>query len=140
MSITKILSTKVGLLFGAGMFVFALLAPVAAFAQGTYVEPDPTDPFGLGSAEDVNVGESDDLKGSIANVVNILLGFLGILAVVIIIYAGFKWMTAAGNEEQVGDAKKMLVQAVIGLVIIMMAWAITSFVTGQIGAAVQLNQ
>ncbi|MBI1961525.1 MAG: hypothetical protein HYS45_02385 [Parcubacteria group bacterium] len=95
------------------------------------------DPFGVTDASQINVGQNQDLKGSIANVVNILLGFLGILAVIIILYAGFKWMTASGNEEQVGEARKMLLQAVIGLVIIMLAWVITNFVTSQIGGVLQ---
>ncbi|MBU2575721.1 pilin, partial [Patescibacteria group bacterium] len=70
----------------------------------------------------------DDLKGVVADVVNIVLGFLGIISVIIILFAGFKWMTAAGNEEQVSEAKKMLVQAVIGLGVVFLAWAIASFV------------
>ena len=67
--------------------------------------------------------------------INIALGFLGILAVIIIIFAGFKWMTASGNEDQVADAKKMLTQAVIGLAIIFLAYIIVKFVTGQLADA-----
>lgn len=87
------------------------------------------DPYGLGEASQINVGTSTkDLRAIIASVINIALGFLGILAVVIILYAGFKWMTAAGNEDQVSDARKMLMQAVIGLAVIFLAWAIANFV------------
>lgn len=99
---------------------------------------DP-DPFGVEDAKDINVGQNTDLKGSIASVVNIALGFLGILAVIIILYAGFKWMTASGNEDQVGEARKMLLQAVIGLVIVMIAWIVTNFVTSQIGGVLQIT-
>ena len=56
------------------------------------------------------------------------LGFLGIISVVLILYAGFMWMTAAGNEDKVGQAKKLLVAAVIGLIIILASYSIASFV------------
>ena len=51
-----------------------------------------------------------------------------ILAVIVIVYSGIKWMTAGGNEEDVGKAKKLIAQAVIGLAIVMAAYAITAFV------------
>lgn len=70
-----------------------------------------------------------------ANIINIVLGFLGILSVCLILFAGFKWMTAAGNEERVNEAKKLLVAAVIGLLIILAAYAIAAFVLGRIYAA-----
>lgn len=56
------------------------------------------------------------------------LGLLGIAFVILMVYAGFMWMTAQGNEEKVGTAKKLIVQATIGLVIILSAYAITEFV------------
>lgn len=58
-------------------------------------------------------------------------GFLSILGVVflgLLIYGGYTWMTAQGNEEGVATAKKIITAAVIGLVIIMASYAITDFV------------
>jgi uncharacterized membrane protein len=52
----------------------------------------------------------------------------GIIAVVIILAGGFKWMTAGGNEDKVGEARKMIISGVIGLAIIMSAFAIAQFV------------
>lgn len=63
-----------------------------------------------------------------ARIINVALGFLGIIAVVIVLYGGFMWMTAAGNEERIGKAKQILTAGIIGLVIIIMAWAIASYV------------
>jgi Na+-driven multidrug efflux pump len=63
-----------------------------------------------------------------ASIINIMLGFLGILAVIIILIGGFKWMTAAGNEDGVAEAKKIIVAGIIGLVIILASWGIASFV------------
>jgi len=71
---------------------------------------------------------NEDPRQMAANVVNILLGFLGIIAVLIILFGGFKWMTAAGNEDQVGQAKKMIAAGVIGLIIILMAFGLAQFV------------
>ena len=61
-------------------------------------------------------------------VIRIALGFLGIIAVIIILLGGFKWMTAGGNEDKVGEAKKLITAGVIGLVIIISAFAIATFV------------
>jgi ABC-type nickel/cobalt efflux system permease component RcnA len=72
------------------------------------------------------------LPEMIGKIIYIILSFLGIIFVVLTVYAGFLWMTAGGNEETVKKAKKWLENAVIGLVIILAAYAITSFVISQI--------
>ena len=64
---------------------------------------------------------SRDLKATITSVLNVLLGFLGIIAVIVILLGGFKWMTAGGNEDKVGEAKKLIGAGVVGLVIILAA-------------------
>lgn len=74
----------------------------------------------------------NDPRRVIAQVIRIILGFLGILAVIIVLYAGFKWMLSGGNEETVGEAKKMLIAGLIGLVIILLSYAIANFVINQI--------
>jgi len=63
----------------------------------------------------------------VARIINVAMLFLGIIAVVIILLAGFKWMTAAGNEDKVGEAKKLMGAGVIGLVIVLSAWGIATF-------------
>jgi cysteine-rich repeat protein len=64
----------------------------------------------------------------IGNIINYALGFIGIILVCFMVYGGFVWMTAAGNAERVDQAKKILINAVIGLVIVLMSWSIASFV------------
>jgi hypothetical protein len=71
---------------------------------------------------------SEDPRAIVAKVINVILGFLGIIAVVIILIGGFKWMTAGGSEDKVGEAKKLIVAGVIGLVIILASWGIATFV------------
>ena len=73
-----------------------------------------------------------DIRLVVANIIRIALGLLGIIAVVLMIYAGFLWMTAGGNDEQITTAKKFLLNTVIGLAIILSAYAIVSFVISRL--------
>ncbi len=76
----------------------------------------------------VNAGGTNDISKLIGNLIGAALGLLGVILVCIIIYAGFLWMTAQGNDEKVKQAKKMISNAVIGMVLIFAAYAITNFV------------
>ncbi len=69
-----------------------------------------------------------DPRTIIGKVINLALGFLGVIAVGIILLGGFKWMTAGGNEEKTGEAKKLLGAGVIGLIIILASWGIAFYV------------
>ncbi|HBW74257.1 MAG TPA: hypothetical protein DEF59_03270 [Candidatus Magasanikbacteria bacterium] len=69
-----------------------------------------------------------DIRETVGNIINVALGLLGIVAVVIILIGGFEWMTAGGNEEKTGEAKKRIMAGVIGLAIILSAYAIAKFV------------
>lgn len=97
------------------------------------------DEFGLNIvAEEVNVwGEEGSLESVVPRLINIVMSVLGIIAVVIILIGGFMWMTAAGNEERVGKAKQVLVAGVIGLLIVIAAYAIANFVITKLYQAVQ---
>ncbi len=76
-----------------------------------------------------------DIRLVVANIIRIALGLLGTVALVIIIYAGYLWMTAGGNDEQIQTAKKLLINAAIGLAIILSAYAIASFVISRLTGA-----
>jgi len=73
-----------------------------------------------------------DIREGVMAVVNVLLGFLGIIAIIIILYGGFVWLTSAGNEEKVGQAKKIITSGIIGLVIIFISYAVATFVITQL--------
>lgn len=64
----------------------------------------------------------------VARIINVVMGFLGIVTVALITYAGFLWLTAAGEEDKVKTATKILSQSVIGLLIAMSAWSVSYFV------------
>lgn len=71
------------------------------------------------------------LKDTVDAVINILSVAVGIAAVIMIIVAGFKYITSAGNEQSVTSAKKTLLYAIIGLVIVVLAQIIVRFVLGK---------
>mgnify|MGYP001560717069 FL=1 len=78
-----------------------------------------------------------DIRTFVSRIIRYFLSLLGIIAVVLIMYAGFLWMTAGGNAEKIEQAKKIITNAVIGLIIITSAYAIVLFIfralTGELG-------
>ena len=73
-------------------------------------------------------GSGVNLYTTITNIIRWVMGFLGIIAVIVILIGGFKWMTAGGSEDKVGEAKKLLISGIIGLIIVILAYAIATFV------------
>lgn len=71
---------------------------------------------------------TNSLNGTISSVLNILSVAIGILAVVMILSAGLRYITSGGSKEKVSSAKNALVYAVIGLVIVALAQIIVQFV------------
>jgi hypothetical protein len=69
-----------------------------------------------------------DLPSIIGKVVGSVLALIGVIFLVLMIYGGIMWMTARGNDQQVEKAKSLIGAAVIGLVIVLAAYAITSFI------------
>lgn len=107
----------------------ALVALPAAAQQGSFSVDNAFGGSGLKTNVDQGLGLGNkDPREIAASVLNVLMGFLGIIAVVIILIGGFKWMTAGGGEDKIGEAKKMITAGVIGLVIILAAWGVTIFV------------
>lgn len=80
-------------------------------------------------------GEPEDIRLTVAKIINIVLSVLAAIFVILIVVSGFKYMTAAGNEEKVKDSMKQIQQAVIGLIIILIAWSITRFIIIRLLAA-----
>jgi len=133
----KFITLSLILVAVASTFVFAASLPALAVQSGPDVWGTQTgNPEGAGVISDATgLGERDP-RDIAAQVINIILGFLGIVAVVIILLGGFKWMTAGGNEDKVGEAKKLIMAGIIGLIIILASFAIASFVLTQLSAAV----
>lgn len=68
----------------------------------------------------------------ISSIINTALGLMGIVFMAIIIYAGWLWLAAAGNQEDITKAKKWIKNCVIGIIIIMAAYIISSFVINSV--------
>ncbi|HTX86908.1 MAG TPA: pilin, partial [Candidatus Nanoarchaeia archaeon] len=102
--------------------IFAITALAAAkFALAA--APD----LGLNYVASTGLGAQDP-RVIIDNIIRVALGFLGVIAIALIIYGGYLWMTANGNEERIAAAKKVLISAVIGLLIILSAFGIATFI------------
>ncbi|MCX6796066.1 MAG: hypothetical protein NTW06_01050 [Candidatus Falkowbacteria bacterium] len=78
-------------------------------------------PIGLNQAEKT-------LTTKIGKYIQAALSFLGVLFLILMIYGGYVWMKARGNESEVTRAKEILTNAGIGLVIVILAYAISYFV------------
>lgn len=69
-----------------------------------------------------------DIRLIIARIILIILGFLGVIFFALTIYAGFRYMTAAGNEDQTKKAVSQIKDSVIGLIIVLASWALTTYI------------
>lgn len=112
----------------AFLTLLVLMAPIMASAD-----------FGNEFLENLNdVPKPSDANSAlpdvVVNLINIILGFLALIAVVIVLIAGFEWMTAGGNEDKVATAKKRLTYGLIGLFIIFIAYALVTFVLAKLSS------
>ncbi|MFH1661947.1 MAG: pilin [Candidatus Falkowbacteria bacterium] len=82
----------------------------------------------IGEAFGETAGTPRDVRTIVGNVIKVFLTFIGIIFVILILLAGYKWMTSQGNENTIGEAKSQIKSSIIGLAIIISAYAITTFV------------
>jgi cysteine-rich repeat protein len=104
---------------------FAVVAPVRAQA------PD----VGIEYAQSIGLG-TQDVRTTTSNIIRAFMGALGLVAVGLILYAGFLWMTSAGDAEKVKKAQQTMLYSTLGLVVIFSAYAIARFVFGALGVDV----
>ncbi|MEK7580569.1 MAG: hypothetical protein AAB465_03110 [Patescibacteria group bacterium] len=104
----------------------AIVVPTIALAQTNNWE------MGLTQFQGQTGLGNQDLPTTIGKIVNIVLSFLGLIAVVIIIIGGFMWMTSGGSEEKIGAAKKLMINGIIGLLIIIISYAAANFIVSRL--------
>jgi len=120
------------LLLSIAPVAFAQIAPPPSPGPGP--GPSPETPETTETAGSVRLPGSNIVASNInawetaESIIDKLLGFLGLIAVVVILYGGFRWMTAGGNEDAVKKAKHTLTAGIIGLIIVLAAWGIARFV------------
>lgn len=108
----------------------ALLYPAVVFAQNNPFQNAQNLANEVGS--NAGITSNRTLPQIVGQIINIILGFLGIVLLLLILYAGFLWMTAGGDEGQVKKARQYIANAVIGLIVIVAAFAISTFVLGSL--------
>ncbi len=90
---------------------------------------------GTTGIQTTQAGSTKPLTTLIANLVNVVLGVMGIIFVVLIVYAGILYMQAGSNPDNAKKAKSLIINAVIGLVIVVAAYAIANFIIQQLVSA-----
>ncbi|OGL67009.1 hypothetical protein A2856_00785 [Candidatus Uhrbacteria bacterium RIFCSPHIGHO2_01_FULL_63_20] len=100
-------------------FLVLFLIPLAASAQRTLQNP-------LGSA---------DLRIVIGNVIRVVIGFSGVLALASFIWGGILFLTAAGNEERVKKGKNTLIWASIGLVVLFTSYTLVNTIVSSLATS-----
>jgi hypothetical protein len=80
--------------------------------------------------------DKDRVSIALAGIMQAVLSLVGLALIVLLVYAGLLWMTARGNDEQVERARKYIANAIIGLIIVLMAYTVTIFVVQQLSSAV----
>ncbi|MBU1034964.1 MAG: MMCAP2_0565 family pilin-like conjugal transfer protein [Patescibacteria group bacterium] len=117
---------KLKYLWHAGLTLGLTALPAVALAQTNPFEKAANMAGDVGT--NAGLGQPKDLTQILGQIINVVLGFLGIVLLGYLLYAGFMWMTAGGDSTKVDKAKDMIKNAIIGLVIIVAAFSISSFV------------
>lgn len=135
--ITKKRTTRI--LIGLFVVFFCVLF-FSNIVQAQTVVENQADVLGVKAIDESDlVLSGQDIRVIVAKIIRAVLGLLGIIAVIIIIYAGYVIMTSAGNEEKVVKGKKILLNAVIGLTIILSALIIVQFILNALADATGLR-
>ena len=104
--------------------LFCVASPISVAAETRSLEQQIANQAGY-TTQGVN---EYTLSETIGRVIKVALGFVGTLFFVLMVYAGYLWITAQGNSEQVDKAKEILKTAVIGIIIVVAAYSITAFI------------
>lgn len=112
--------------------VLAMFALSLSSAQAALTDPS----LGLTNFAQQSQLGNQPLPQTTAKIINAFISILGVVAVVIILIGGFKWMTSGGAEEKVGEARQLIMAGIIGLVIVLAAYAIARFVIDQLVTAI----
>ncbi|MBU0625045.1 pilin [Patescibacteria group bacterium] len=104
-----------------------LLLPTLAAAESKADETTKANTGFAATTRSAGLGGAGDIATIAGGIVRSLLGLVGVIFLLLVVYAGFLWTTAGGNQEQVGKAKKIIVAAVIGAVLVFGAYTIADF-------------
>jgi len=114
------------MVFGLMVGALSLLAVFPALANAAILNAGTDNPSEVSTA----TGGEGSLRNLVLRMVNYFLTFLGVIAVIMIIYGGVTYVTAAGKDEAVGNAKKIIMYALIGIIIVLLSFAVVNTVLG----------
>ena len=115
------------------LFLSLLLSlPYFVFAATTTSENGPLQKMQKVAESSYETADPSSLMTYAGQFISIILGLLGIIFICLLVYAGFNWMTAAGDSDDVKKAKLTIRTSVIGLVITISAYAIWRFVAAYV--------
>ena len=113
------------------VFCFSLILAFGAQAQVTTGDPlsglDQT-AGAVTAFKNQPIPTENFIQSRAGKIIGVVLSFVGVLFLIMMIFAGIMWMTAQGNEQRVTKAKDLLINSIIGIVIVFAAYAITTFV------------
>jgi hypothetical protein len=109
------------------LLIVTIFNPANVFAQADKFGLKTTGQKAFGASSPV-VSSNQTIYTLIGQFISILLGTLGVVFLIIVVYAGIQWMLAGGDDSKVTESRKLLTNAVIGLAIVLGAYAISIFV------------
>ena len=104
------------------------LLAISVNAQDTAVDKTKSELKQVTDVAQVTTGEEGGIYTIIATIINIVLGFIGLITLIIVIVAGIQWMTSGGNEETVKESKSTIKNSIIGIAVVFAAFLITNYV------------
>lgn len=117
-----------------------MVLPYLVFAEGNTINPESSaNPLTM--LKNIAAGEAGPYDSTTdQNSLPIILGFvingalslLGVIFIILMVLAGYNWMTASGNEQRIDEAKDTIKRAIIGLVITLGSWAIWNFLVANL--------
>ncbi|MDD4900987.1 MAG: pilin [Patescibacteria group bacterium] len=129
----------IGVQFFTATFLLAMALMAGPASAGKFLNSNTTTNMnngtqGLANTAGYETSTADSALTLVQTVINIFLSVIGVLLLAYILFAGYNWLTAEGEEEKVQKAKDTIKRAIVGVIIIVAAYAISVFVMSRIEA------
>lgn len=120
------LSIVVGSFVFALSLIFAPFSPVLATGGAGVTPGNPEET--LNNVNDTGLAEDLSLPEFVGRIISWVVGVLGVLLVALFVYGGVVYATSTGNEDRIDMGKKIMISAIVGVIIIAVAFAISRYV------------
>jgi hypothetical protein len=112
------------------IWVFIFSSPFLCSAQGLQDAGSK-----LGEMQNQGVTLSSNLQGTANIIVRTIFYLVGTAFLILVIYGGIVWMKAAGRDTEVARAKKIIATSIIGVVVLLLSYALTNFIMSRLGGS-----